>query len=51
MSEQQETHLDKGCILAITACTIFFVVPIAAWWIPVVWKCLQWLFRWAGFDV
>jgi hypothetical protein len=49
MSEQKESSIDKGCVIGISLVSVFFLVPIVAWWVPVAGKILEWIKRSAGF--
>lgn len=48
MSDQKETTLDKGCVVGIAAAAIFFIVPIIAWWMPLIMKVISLIGRLIG---
>lgn len=49
MSESKEPGLDKGCVFVGIAGSIFFMVPIFAWWWPVVVGIFEWVRKGLGF--
>lgn len=51
MPEEKDGSLDKGCMVGIVVCAIFFIVPIAAWWIPVIRKCVEWFSQLIGLNL